>query len=326
VFVTIKINAKRGAAAAATASILLLTGCKTAEATWADGSGGATAPAGASAGLAKDCTAAVTSFKDLFKGMITSAGEPAAARKALTDYATAARGQAAKVSDAALRAAIEKHAAAAQTLSAAADPTALDNADFTSAAGEIEKVCAGVLAPSAPAGAPAVRVGAKGSACPLPVTFDLVALWQPKAVDVDKLGELAKLARNGPFEVVCEVDAKPAGAIGFLRVYVAPGRKGTPRSHLQAFVGAESVEARRAGTLELKNIKVTDVTTGGQRAAEVTYETYSKTLDVTSKYSALALNTAKGAVVVKLAPAGAEEHATMLPAFELARKSLTVNR
>jgi hypothetical protein len=177
--------------------------------------------------------------------------------------------------------------------------------------------------PAASPSTPATRLGAADSACRLPVTFDLVAFWKPAAVDIATAGELAALYRTGPFEVVCEVDAKPAGEIGFLRVYVAKARTGTPRSHLEAFVAGESP---RSGGVEVRNIKYTALTIGGTPAAEVTYEPYNKALDHASKYSAFALNTPAGAVVVKLAPAGADEHPNVLPAFELARTSLTVNR
>jgi hypothetical protein len=178
-------------------------------------------------------------------------------------------------------------------------------------------------APAASPSTPAVRLGAAGSPCRLPVAFELAELWEPEAVDIDKAGELAALLRAGPFEVVCEVDAKPAGEIGFLRVYVAKARTGTPRSHLEAFVAAESP---KTGGVEVRNIKYTAPTIGGTPAAEVTYEPYNKALDHKSKYSAFAVNTPQGAVVVKLAPGGADEHANVLPAFELARTSLTVNR
>ncbi|MEV0897120.1 lipoprotein [Actinoplanes sp. NPDC049802] len=175
---------------------------------------------------------------------------------------------------------------------------------------------------SAPAAAPpaaaAVRVGPAGSACELPVSFEIAESWEPKAVDVDALGELAELARVGDFTVRCEIDAKPAGNIGFLRVHVAGGLSGAPRDHLKTFVKAG------ARNQEISGETYSDVQIGGGQAAEVTWETYDKELDHRSRYSAFALNTSEGAMVVQLSPFGADEHPAMLPAFQLAERTLTV--
>ncbi|MBO3743966.1 lipoprotein [Actinoplanes flavus] len=175
--------------------------------------------------------------------------------------------------------------------------------------------------PSAPANAAAaaVRVGAAGSACELPVSFELAADWEPKAVDVEALGELAELARVGVFTVRCEIDAKPAGNVGFLRVHVADGLSGAPRDHLAMFVKASSRGQ------EVSGATYSDVQIGGAQAAEVTWEAYNRSLDHKSKYSAFALNTSEGAMVVRLSPFGADEHPAMLPAFQLAERTLTIN-
>jgi hypothetical protein len=59
-------------------------------------------------------------------------------------------------------------------------------------------------------------VGATGSACELPVIFAIAANWTPEAVDAP--------LRQGPVTLACEVDAKPAGHIGYLRAWTAaPG-------------------------------------------------------------------------------------------------------
>ncbi|MBB4752785.1 lipoprotein [Actinoplanes lobatus] len=173
-------------------------------------------------------------------------------------------------------------------------------------------------APSAPGAAAAVRVGPAGSACELPVSFELAEDWEPKAVDVEALGELAELARVGVFNVRCEIDAKPAGNIGFLRVHVAGGLSGAPRDHLKMFVKASSRGQ------EVSGATYSDVQIGGGQAAEVTWESYNKVLDHKSKYSAFALNTKDGAMVVQLSPFGADEHPGMLPAFQLAERTLEI--
>ncbi|MEV6597989.1 lipoprotein [Actinoplanes sp. NPDC051346] len=328
--ITMMHGRRRGVAAAAAAmSVLLLSACKSTETTPAGAP--ASSSASATADRTRECTTATDSFRKLIADLLMAGAgaeddkEHTAARKALTDYASTARGEAAKVTDPALRAGVEQLAAAAEKLSKAADPTNLDNPDMKKAAGEIEKVCADALTPSAPPGTPTVRLGAAGSPCELPVSFDLVALWKPKAVDVAQLGELASLYRNGPFEAVCEVDPKPAGELGMMRVFTSKTAAGSPRASLEAFVAGDSLEARKAGNYEVKKIKYTELTLGGQPAAEVTWEPYNKALDHASKYSAFALNTARGAVVVKISPFGADEHVNLLPAYELAKKSLTVN-
>lgn len=325
-----KISVKTTVAAGA-ASVLFLTGCGAAEPTAPP----VAASTGTAAGLTDSCRAVDASLRAMIKSLLQNAipsegvngtDQQAASRKALTDYARTARGQAATVADPALRAALEQHATAAGRLAEAADPTALDDPGFEAASGEIEKICQPVLAPVASPGTPDTKLGPAGSACVLPVSFDLPPLWKPKAVDVVELGELASLYRNGPFTAVCEVDAKPAGEIGFLRVYTASGRTGSPRSHLEAFIAAENPEARKAGNFEVGKTGYRDLTIGGEPAAEVTYETYNKAMEHESKYSAFALNTARGAVVVKLSPFGADEYANVRPAFDLAERTLTVNR
>lgn len=332
VMITMKyMPGRTAAAAAAAAAFFSLTACNAARPASPGAAGGATSTgASAAVGLAEECKAAVTSFKDLLKGMVMNSAAEGAERqaafgKALTDYAAGARAQAAKISDPTLRAAVEKQAAAAEKLSGSADPTALEDPDFEKATGELENVCADTVTPTTSPGTPTVRLGAAGSACDLPVAFDLVALWKPEAVDTEELGELASMFRNGPFEVVCEVDAKPAGDIGFLRVYVSKNSAASPRSSLESFIAADFPEARKAGNLEVRKPEYTELTIGGQPAAEATWESYNKSMDHLSKCSAFALNTPRGAVVVRLSPFGADEHPNVVPAFELAKKSLTVN-
>ncbi|MEU4423468.1 lipoprotein [Actinoplanes sp. NPDC024001] len=319
----------RGAViAAAASSILFLTGCNNAEpATRTEA--GAPASAAATGDLTADCTTAVGAFRELFKDLITGAAgdnEKEGVRKALTDYAAKAREHAATVSDPALKAAIEKNAAGAEKVAQSADPSELEDPEFDAATAELEKVCEDALTPSADPSAPTETIGAAGSACEMPVSFDLVALWKPKAVDLAELGEAADLFRVGPFEVVCEVDAKPAGEVGFVRVYLSKKTAGTPREHLEKFVAADGKEARDAGNAEVRKTTYSKITVDGKPAAEVTWEPYNKSLDHASKYSAFAVKTPKGVVVVKLSPFGADEHANVLPAYELAKKTLKINK
>lgn len=157
-------------------------------------------------------------------------------------------------------------------------------------------------------------VGGSGSACPLPVAFDLAASWKPKAVHVDPDSELgAALGMQGGVTMVCEIDAKPAGNIGYLRVWQGERSDLTPRQVLEAFLADEDGAEK--------------ITYGGTRAgelpaAEAGYTVRSKLLDELKKERAFAVSTPDGPVVVHLGGMDTAEHEAMLPAYELAKKSM----
>ncbi|MFF0437642.1 lipoprotein [Streptomyces sp. NPDC004327] len=161
------------------------------------------------------------------------------------------------------------------------------------------------------AAAPAGSLGGPGTACALPVSFALAAGWAPKAVEAPENPEFAALTRQGPATVRCEVDAKPAGNIGYLRVWTAP--KGPARAALEGFVTAE----RGA-----KGAAYRDVRAGSLAAVEVTYTVRGEALDEARPERAFAVGTPKGTVIVHLGGLDAEEHTAMLPAFELARSTV----
>ncbi|MFH9687095.1 lipoprotein [Streptomyces sp. NPDC017413] len=169
------------------------------------------------------------------------------------------------------------------------------------------------------------RVGGAGSACDLPVTFDIAAHWKPRGASMD-LGsgldpelaeELADLAEQGTVKVVCEIDAKPAGNIGFLRVWRSEASEDDPRAVLKAFV---------ADAPNVSEAVYTQVTVGALAAAEVGYTGHSELLDEPKKERAFAVVTPDGPVVVHLGGMDSEEHVAMLPAFELAKKTLELRR
>ncbi|MFF9195123.1 lipoprotein [Streptomyces sp. NPDC014779] len=171
-------------------------------------------------------------------------------------------------------------------------------------------------APAAPAGpgtaAPAGTVGGPGTPCALPVSFSLAADWEPEAVEPAADPDLAALTRQGPATLRCEVDAKPAGHIGFLRVWTVP--EGRARAALEAFVTAEKgargavYSAAEAGPL-----------TGVQTV----YQVHEELVGGTKTERAFAVGTADGGVViVHLGGLDAEEHEAMRPAYELARSTL----
>ncbi|MET8948209.1 lipoprotein [Streptomyces sp. NPDC004542] len=197
---------------------------------------------------------------------------------------------------------------------------------------------------SAAAGTPARSggsVGAAGSPCELPVTFDIAADWKAEAVDAGSAGAadgsrrsggssgssgssgddglssaLAEaLLRQGPVTLACEIDAKPAGNIGFLRVW--KGRPGDTdvRAVLRAFLAAEDHTSEE---------KYRTFRTGGVSGVEVEYVWTSELLDESKKESALAVTTGDGPVVLHLGGLDSGEHEEMLPAYELAKRTLRV--
>jgi hypothetical protein len=164
-----------------------------------------------------------------------------------------------------------------------------------------------------PAAAETARIGATGSACEMPVAFGLAESWKPKAVTVAPEDPLAELARRGPLTMVCEIDAKPAGDIGFLRVWT--GGKGELRPSLETFIGTD------ARTPIFTELQVDD-----RPALEVVYEQKDQVDDAMDQERAFAVETAQGIAVISLDSFDSAEHKSMLPAYELAKGSLTVTR
>ncbi|MEU0206240.1 lipoprotein [Streptomyces canus] len=148
-------------------------------------------------------------------------------------------------------------------------------------------------------------IGAAGSACELPVTFDIAKSWKAEAVE-------APLSQ-GPVSLACEIDAKPAGNIGFLRVWAGKSGDADTRAVLEAFVDAEDGVTKE---------KYRTFRSGGVSGVEVEYLYSSELLDETKKESAFAVTTADGPVVVHLGGLDTEEHEEMLPAYDLARRTL----
>ncbi|MFI1720847.1 lipoprotein [Streptomyces sp. NPDC020489] len=174
-------------------------------------------------------------------------------------------------------------------------------------------------------------LGAAGSACELPVSFDLAKDWEPESIDSaaaqdkdssadtgdleDEISQevLDSLLRQGPVTAACEVDAKPAGYVGFLRIWTGEPGDDDARTVLEEFVAAEDGASKATyGSFE----------SGGLSGAEVEYVVTSKALGETKKERAFAVTTPGGPVVVHLGGMDTEEHEKMVPAYELARNTL----
>jgi hypothetical protein len=173
-------------------------------------------------------------------------------------------------------------------------------------------------------------VGAAGSACELPVTFETAEKWRPEAVETAAPGagsgseenelaaELAEgLLHQGPFTAACEIDAKPAGNIGFIRVWTgeAGAKAGDAEALLKEFVAAEGNTSKA----EYRAFSSDSDVSG----AEVEYLYTSEALEETKKERAFLTVTPKGSVVVHLGGLDTQEHEEMLPAYELARRTLS---
>ncbi|MDG5802098.1 lipoprotein [Streptomyces ossamyceticus] len=167
-------------------------------------------------------------------------------------------------------------------------------------------------------------VGAAGSACELPVAFDTVRKWKAEAVDTgtaeggdEVAAELAEaLLHQGPFTAACEIDAKPAGNIGFIRVWTgeAGAKAGDAEALLKEFVKAEG---------DTSKAKYSDFSSDSDvSGAEVEYLYTSEALEETKKERAFLTVTAEGPVVVHLGGFDTQEHEEMLPAYELAKRTL----
>ncbi|WP_128430635.1 lipoprotein [Streptomyces cyaneus] len=179
-------------------------------------------------------------------------------------------------------------------------------------------------------------IGAAGSACELPVTFDIAEDWEAEAVDAgaaeEKVAdsgdgsadsekeELAQeiadaLLYQGPVAAACEVDAKPAGNIGFLRVWTGKPGDVDARTVLEGFVAAENGVSKA----KYSTFKAGDVV-----GAEVKYLYTSELLEETKEESAIAVTTEKGPVIIHLGGLDTDEHRAMLPAYELAKRTLRI--
>ncbi|WNI24332.1 lipoprotein [Streptomyces sp. ITFR-16] len=163
-------------------------------------------------------------------------------------------------------------------------------------------------------------VGGAGSGCELPVVFDLAEHWRAEAVepvgpDSEPAGpaELSELSTQGPVSMVCEIDAKPAGHLGFLRVWQGGAGAGTPRRALEGFVKADENASK---------VTYTQAADGKPAVTEVSYTLHSKLMDESRPARAFAVATPRGPVVVHLGGLDAQEHRAMLPAYELAKRTV----
>ncbi|GAA4544799.1 lipoprotein [Amycolatopsis samaneae] len=151
------------------------------------------------------------------------------------------------------------------------------------------------------AAAGGAEIGAAGTACPMPVSFRPAEKWQPKAVSPPE--------RMSGAELLCEIDAKPAGGIGFVRVLRATGVT-DPMAALKSFTSVG----------KYADFAYKDVKAGSIAAKEVTYNSVASE----EKLPQVALAVPVGADTVLVTTSGldAELFKDNLAAYELAKSTL----
>ncbi|ONI75140.1 hypothetical protein ALI144C_41065 [Actinosynnema sp. ALI-1.44] len=154
-------------------------------------------------------------------------------------------------------------------------------------------------------------IGADGSPCPLPVTFKLPDGWKAQSVSTEGSDAFA----IGDVKLACELDAKPAGMVGFIRVFV--GDTGKPSEDvLKAFVATYKGEGPGDSAEKYSAAKI-----GGADGSEVSYVSHPIDGDG-KKEAAFAVKPGARTILVHVGGLDNEEHESMLPGFKLVKESL----
>ncbi|MFC6019309.1 lipoprotein [Plantactinospora solaniradicis] len=162
----------------------------------------------------------------------------------------------------------------------------------------------------------ATKVGPTGTSCELPITFDLPAKWKAKPVVFNP--DFAELIQVGGSTMSCEIDAKPAGNIGFMRVWVVDrGAVIGARKGLEEFVAKYG---------KLTDVQYRDTKAGPLIATEVTFMEESELTGETKRGRALVVATRFGTMLLTLSGTDTEEFEAMFPAFQLAKQTVSVTR
>jgi hypothetical protein len=158
--------------------------------------------------------------------------------------------------------------------------------------------------------APAAAAGPV-TACRMPVTFHLPAGWRARPVTPEG-GRIDDPARRGGATLTCEVDAEPAGHLGFLRVWTAPVTT-RPRPGLLAFLAADP---------DVTGVEYRDAMVAGRSAVEASYLRIDELHPEGRRERGLALRLGGSAVLLTVSGFDAAEFRAVLPAYVLARQTL----
>ncbi|MEU9825666.1 lipoprotein [Micromonospora chersina] len=149
------------------------------------------------------------------------------------------------------------------------------------------------------------EIGGKASPCPMGIIFSVPAKWRAEAVTA------GRDAAIGDAVPMCEIDAKPAGHLGFLRVWDADAglsQQYTMDKFLDAYGDATERQYRRTKAGPLDAFEASFLGPNGTRER------------------ALLVSTIWGRYLLTLGGADDEEHLAMLPAYQLAKGTAKNNR
>lgn len=151
------------------------------------------------------------------------------------------------------------------------------------------------------AAAAAGKVGF-GAGCPFPATFSTPARWKP--VDASGTGTVV----GSGIRLVCEIDGKPAGVVGFIRVWVRTPDATPPAALGRAFVNGWATKATE--------LRSRDLPIAGAPGAELQF----RQAGTLNRVFVVALPAA--VVIVNWGGTDDEEHVSGLPAYILARSTI----
>ncbi|PMR60943.1 hypothetical protein C1A38_11835 [Verrucosispora sp. ts21] len=161
-------------------------------------------------------------------------------------------------------------------------------------------------------------VGA-GAPCPLPVTFGLADGWRVSEIKTpDPDDEVAAavaeaLTRRGGTTARCEADGR-AVASGFLRVWTADDADVPARQTLEAFVAA----GQKATDPQYRQTRVGDLD-----VIEASWLSYRELRDEDIREWALAVRVGEATVLLEVSSTSFGDPLDLLPAYRLARDTLT---
>ncbi|WP_129669734.1 lipoprotein [Phytoactinopolyspora endophytica] len=141
--------------------------------------------------------------------------------------------------------------------------------------------------------------------CDVPITFDIADAWTAESVLADLDFE------QGGLMPVCEIDAKPAGWLGYIRVWSGPAEDA--EQALEEFLadGAGEVEEPESRQIEI----------AGVDGVETAYVRFLPAVDERKRERAFAVSTGDEVAVVTVSGFDTEEYEGMLPAYILARET-----
>ncbi|MEH1165114.1 lipoprotein [Micromonospora sp. CPCC 205539] len=150
-------------------------------------------------------------------------------------------------------------------------------------------------------------VGAKGSECELPITFSVPADWK-----VTKVSGEAQLV-VGRSTLKCEIDAKPAGLVGFLRVWsINESLPSEGKTDVERFVTEFAKDPKavyrqvKAGPLDSREASYVEEDLDGKP----------------NPHRAIVVAAVGGDTLLAIGGMDADEFQDLLPGYQLAKRSV----